>query len=148
MLTEAFLQPCRTSSRELFSAKIRNGFKLLTIFEKKLRRRCSTGLKIEVWLRVWNIELTLVPSLWIKPRKYSVGKFCFWKNKRSWWDSKQNECLRGSSRLKGCFTKLCYEKFRRIHKKISVPKSLLLTQVIISPSYWLCRSAASLKTSL
>ena len=25
----------------------------------------------------------------------------FWKNKRSWWDSKQNECLCGSSRPKG-----------------------------------------------
>ena len=29
-----------------------NSFKLLTIFEKRLRRRCSTRLKIGVWLRV------------------------------------------------------------------------------------------------
>ena len=72
--------------------------------KKKLHRRCLTGLKVGAWLRVWNIELTLVPSLKIKPRKHSAGKYMwhrFWKNKRSWWDSKQNECLCGSSRPKG-----------------------------------------------
>ena len=40
----------------------------------------------------------------MKPRKYSARKYMwhrFWKNKRSWWDSKQNECLCGSSRPKG-----------------------------------------------
>ena len=37
-----------------------------------------------IWLRVWNIELTLAPSLQIKPRKHSAGKHTwqsFWKTK-------------------------------------------------------------------
>ena len=33
-------------------------------------------LRISFWLRVWNIELTLVPSLQIKPRKYSAENMC------------------------------------------------------------------------
>ena len=81
--------------------KIFNGFKRLTIFEKKLRRKCLTGLKIGVLLlRYWAYSCS--KSI-IKPRKHSAGKYMwhrFWKNKGSWWDSKQNECLRGSSRLK------------------------------------------------
>ena len=42
-----FLEPYRTSTRELFFARILNGLKLLTIFEKKkLYCTCLTGLKI------------------------------------------------------------------------------------------------------
>ena len=46
----------------------------------------------------------------------------FWKCERSWWGSKQNGCLCRSNRPKGFLKK--YEKFRRIHKKTSVPESL------------------------
>ena len=37
--------------------------------------RGSTGLKIGFWLRISNIELTLITSLQIKPRKYSAEKY-------------------------------------------------------------------------
>ena len=61
MVSVENLQVCRTLSniykRALF-VKILNSFQLL-FSKKKLRRRCLTGLKIEVWLRVWNIELIL-----------------------------------------------------------------------------------------
>ena len=43
--------------------------------KKKLHRRCLSGLKICFWQRIWNIELTLVPSLQIKSRKNSAGKY-------------------------------------------------------------------------
>ena len=43
--------------------------------KKKLHRRCLTGLKIDFRLRVLNLELTLVPRLQIKSRKYSAGKY-------------------------------------------------------------------------
>ena len=82
-----------------FFAKMFNGFNLLTIFKKRLRCRCSTGLKIGVWLRIGNNEL--IPSLYIKPRKYLAWKYVwhrFRKNKRSWWNSKQNDCLCRSRR--------------------------------------------------
>ena len=45
--------------KEAFFAKIPNGLKLLTIFEKNFRRRCSTRLKTVAWLRVWNIFLCI-----------------------------------------------------------------------------------------
>ena len=51
--------------------------------QKTLYRRCSTGC-----LRVWCIELSLVPSLEIKPKKYSARKYVwhrFWKGEMSWW---------------------------------------------------------------
>ena len=95
---------------------------------KKLNRRCSTGLNIDFWLRAWNIELTLVPSLQIKPKKYSARKYVwhrFWIGKKSRWDSKHNECLSWSNRPKRSL-KRCYGKFCRIHKKTSVPESLFL----------------------
>ena len=53
-----------------FFAKILNSFQLLTIFAKKFHRRYWTELKTIFWLRVWNIDLTLGPSLQIEPRKY------------------------------------------------------------------------------
>ena len=65
-----------------FFAKILNGFNLLIFSQKKLQRRCSTGLKIDFWLRDWNIELTLVASLQIKWKKFWARKVlwrCFWK---------------------------------------------------------------------
>ena len=103
-----------------FSAKI---LKLLTISAKK--SAYSARLKIGFRLRVWNIELTLVHSLQIKPKKYSARKYVwrrFWKDERSWCDSKQ-ECLCSISRLKGSLKRF-FEKFCRIHKKTSVPESL------------------------
>ena len=78
----------RVIYNEAFFAKILNGFKLLTIFAKKLYHKCSIGLNIGFWLTVSNIRLTFVPSLQIKPRSYSGGKYVwhrFWKGKRAWW---------------------------------------------------------------
>ena len=65
------------------------------------------GLKIGVWLRVWSIELTLVPSTYklsrenTQPENICGNVF----EKRSWCDSKRNECLCRSSRLKGSLQK-------------------------------------------
>ena len=61
---------------ELFFANVLNGFKLLTIYAKKVHRRCSTWLKLGFCLRACNIELALVYSLQIKPKKYSTRKLC------------------------------------------------------------------------
>ena len=58
------------------------------------------------------MELTLVPSLQIKPRKYSAGKYMwhrFLKGTRSCLESKQNECLCRSSRPKGSLKKVLWE---------------------------------------
>ena len=51
-------------------------------------------------------------------KTYSWHKYVwysFWKGKRSWWESKQNECLCRSSRPKGSLKKV-YGKFGRTHK--------------------------------
>ena len=111
-----------------FFAKILNGFKLLTILttttkKKTLHRKCSTGLKIGFWLRAWNIELTLVSSLQIKPKKYSPRKYTrhrFWKGERSWWDSKQNECLCWSNGPKSSFKKMLWEISHNSQEKFCV----------------------------
>ena len=67
-----------------FYSKILSAFKLLTIFAKKASSQMSEW--VENRPCVWNIELTLVTSL-------QIVWHCFWKGKRSGWDSKQNECL-------------------------------------------------------
>ena len=69
---------------ELFIRKYLGAFKLLTIFAKKASSQMSEW--VENRPCVWNIELTLVTSL-------QIVWHCFWKGKRSGWDSKQNECL-------------------------------------------------------
>ena len=107
-----------------FFAKILNGFKLWTLFAKKIHRICLTGLKIGFWLMVWNIELTLIPRLQIKSRKYSVGKCVwhhFWKGEMAWWDSKQNECLSRNSHPKGSLKTMSREISK--NSQTSGPKS-------------------------
>ena len=59
----------------IYNGAFLNVFKLLTIFAKEAHRICSIGLKIGFWLGVSNIDLTLVPSLQIKLRKYSARKY-------------------------------------------------------------------------
>ena len=56
--------------------KIPNGVELLTFSQEKLHPRCLTRLKIGFWLRVLHIELTFVPNLQMKPKKYSARKMC------------------------------------------------------------------------
>ena len=100
-----------------------------TFWRRTIRLRCSTGLKIGVWLRVWNIELTLVPSRQNEPTKYSVGKHVwlrFWKNKRSWWDSKKNECLCGSNRPNGSLEKVLREIWQNSRENICARMSFLI----------------------
>ena len=79
-------------------------------FSKKLHCRCSARLKIGFSLKVWNIELTLVPSFKLSQENTQPENMWhrLWKGERSWWDSKLNECLciRHSSKV-----------FFRIHKK-------------------------------
>ena len=48
----------------------------------------------------------------MKPWRYSTRKHmwhCFWKDKRSSWESKQNECLCKSSRPKGSLKKVLWK---------------------------------------
>ena len=100
--------------------KILDSFKLFTIFVKKLYRSCLTGLKIGFWPKVWNIEFSLVPSLEVKQRKYSAGKYVWhriWKGERSWWNRKQSECLSRSSRPKGSLEKGVMKNFEEFTKK-------------------------------
>ena len=110
--------------------------------QKKFHRRCSTGLKISFWLRLWNIELTLVPSVQIKLRKYSAAKYVwhrFWKGKRSWWESKENDCFCRSSRPKDYLKKLLGEVSQNSQENMC--RNLFFDKVKF------CRSATSLKTS-
>ena len=71
---------CYTLQRRLniyngvFFAKIPSGVELLTFLQEKLHPRCLTRLKIGFWLRVLHNELTFVPNLKIKPKKYSTKK--------------------------------------------------------------------------
>ena len=79
--------------------------------------------------RVWNIELTLVPSLKMKPEKYSARKYvshCFWKGERSWWDSKQNECLWWSSHPKGSLKKILWKISQNSQENICAGISFLV----------------------
>ena len=101
LLVAAYRSVFRTCSNICNGAFFVKILKLLTIFAKKVPSRCSTGLKIGVWLRVWNIKLTIASSLQIKSEKYSARKYVWHR-----------------------FLKRCYEKFRRIHKKESVRDSL------------------------
>ena len=129
-----YLEPNWTSAMVLFLAKILNGFMLLTIFAKKAPSQSSTALKLGFWflaksLKYWAHSCSQ-PSLQIKTRKYS---HCFCKNEWWRWDSKQNKYLCRSSRA------MSSVKFRKIHKKTSVPGSYLFNKVK------LCRSTTSLK---
>ena len=108
--------------------KILNAFKLLTIFETKAPLQMFDWY-VGVWLRVWNIELTYVPSLQINQRKYSAEKYVwhlFWKSKRSWWDSKQNECLRTGSHRKGSFKKKLWKISQNSQENICARMLLLI----------------------
>ena len=67
-----------------FLAKIINGFKLLTIVAKKAPSqifRLVWKYTFGFWLRVWNNELTPVPSLQIKAGKYVCHRFSGGKKK-------------------------------------------------------------------
>ena len=80
----------------------------MTIFAKKLHLRCSTGLKMGFWLRVWNN----FPVYKLTRKNTQPENMCdivFDKAKRSWWYSKQNECLCRSSRPKGSLNKMFWE---------------------------------------
>ena len=120
---------------DVFFAEILNFIKLLTIFAKRLNSRCLSRLKIGFWLRVWNTVLTLVPSLQIRLRKYSAGKFVwhiFWKSER---------CLCRSSRPKVSLKKVL-RKISQNSQKKSFLESLFLGKVK------LCKSEVSLKSRL
>ena len=108
---------------------------------KKLNRRCLTELNIDFWLRAWNIELTLVPSLQIKPKKYSARKYVwhhFWIGKKSRWDSKHNECLCWSSRPKHSLKKMLWEISQNSQENVCVGISFL----VFSCEFWeICKNA-------
>ena len=102
---------------------------MLMFLPKKLHRRCSTWLKIGFWQRVWNIELTLVPSLQIKPKKYWARKYVwrfFLKRWKVIGDSKHMECLRRSSRPQGSLKKMLREISQNPQENISAGISFLL----------------------
>ena len=97
--------------------------------QKKLPRRCLTGLKIGFWLMAWNIELTLGPSLQVNPKRYSGRKYvlhCFWNGEKSWWDSKQNKCLWGRSRPKDFLKKMLWQISQNSQENICTRISFLL----------------------
>ena len=72
---------------------------------------------------------SLVPSLQIKLRKYSARKYVWhrlWECVRSWWDSKLNECLCWSSRLKGSLKKMLWEISQNSQENICAGISFLV----------------------
>ena len=81
------------------------------------------------WLRVWNIELTLVPSLQVRPKKYWAWKHiwrCFWKGERSLCDSKEKECLCRGSRPKGSLKMMLREISQNSQENICAEISFLV----------------------
>ena len=89
--------------------------------------------------RGWNIELTLVPSLQIRPRKYSAEIFVwhyFGKDDRVWWDSKQNEWLSRSRRSKGFCKKV-------VQKNICAGVSFLIKLDAIDLQLYLKRASST-----
>ena len=132
LLVAAYRGVFRTWSNvtmELF-CKNSQRFQVVNYFcRKKLNRRFSTGLKIDFCLRTWNIELTLVPSLQIKPKKYSARKHGwhrFWKGKRLRWDSKHNGCLCWSNRPKRFLKKMLWEISQNSQENICAGISFLV----------------------
>ena len=110
-----------------FLQKYLTGFKLFTIFTRKAPSQKFYW--VENRLRVWNIELTLFPSLQIKPRKYSAGKYVWhrlWKDNRSWWESKQNQGLCRSRRPKGSLKKVLWEISQNSQENIGAGISFLI----------------------
>ena len=75
LLTEARLEPGWASTIELLLQKYLTVLCCKLFSQEKFHPRCLTGSKISFRLRVLNIELTFVPSLQIKPKKYSE-KMC------------------------------------------------------------------------
>ena len=85
----------RTSSKRLAKMSSRH---LQDVLQRCLQDVFKTYNQVKLFL------FTLVPSLQMKPRKHSTGKYVwhhFWKGEKPWWDSKLNECLCRSSRSKG-----------------------------------------------
>ena len=77
-----------------------------------------------------RLELTPVLSLQIKLKKSSARKYvwhCFWKDERSWWESKQNECLWWSSSTKGSLKNMLWEISRNSQESISARISLVFS---------------------
>ena len=98
-------------------------------------------------MRVWNIELTLVPSLQIRVRKYSAGKYSwhrFRKSERPLWDSKENDWLSRISRWRGSLKKVFWKSSKRKKKKENTGKRLCRSLLFDKVS--LCRSATSFKS--
>ena len=82
--------------------------------------------------------------LQIRPRKYSAKKCvwnCFCIDKRSWWDSKQNEWLCRGSGPRELFIKGVLKNFAKFTRKY-LCRSLCFYKVRC------CRSATSLKSRL
>ena len=92
--------------QQSFFAKILNGYELLTIFAKKLHRRCLTGLKICFWLlaKGLNRENTLPEN---------VCDFVFEKMK----GRGGTERVFTKKQPSEGFFKRCCQKFRGICKK-------------------------------
>ena len=84
------------------------------------------------------------PSLQIKSRKYSAGKNVWhrlWKSEKSWFASKQNECLWRSGHPKGSLKKVFWEISQNSQENICAGISFF-------DKVKLYRSATSLKTRL
>ena len=97
--------------------------------QKKPHRRCSTELKIGFWLRVWNIELTLVPSLRIKPKKYSARKYVwrlFEKAKSRGATLSKRSVYIESSRRKRTFKRMLWKISQNSQGNICAGRSFLV----------------------
>ena len=64
------LEPGQTSAMEFFFVKVMNDFKLLTIFGKKAPSQMFDWVESRL-LKI----LSSLPSLQIKPKRYSAGKY-------------------------------------------------------------------------
>ena len=114
-------------------SNIYNGLELSSYFLSHVNSFCqkpsSIELEISLCLRDLNIELTLSPSLQIKPKKYSARKHVwhhFWKGERLWWDRKQNESLCRNSHPKGSLKKALWEIWPNSQKILCTGISVLV----------------------
>ena len=110
---------------EAFFANILNGFMLLTIFGRKAPLQMFDWVENGFWLKIWNIELTFVPSLQVKSKNtQSTCDIVFEKVKARGRTVKQNECLCRSSRPKRSLKNALWEISQNTHTKKHVPESL------------------------
>ena len=116
------LEPGRTSTMDLFFAKILNSFELLTALQKKLHCRCSTGVKSSFGFEKLSSLLLPVQNLSQENTQPENMREIYKVQRRA---GKVNRTsVFAEAAVRRVLQKRFSDKFPRIHKKASVTESL------------------------